>query len=86
MQKDGVYPKYLVFKHPDYIPDEVQCNSWLGNDWEALELVEDFIFPLKPSTDRHARVALAAYAASCQGENPQLTRDILDALAFEEKP
>jgi len=47
---------------------------------EQLEEVTDFVFVLKPSTDHHARVALAAYAWSCREDSPQLFSDLLDVL------
>lgn len=91
-EKIGVYPKYLVFKHPDYMPEMVECRAWPDREWShlnefhRLDQVEDFVFPLKPDTDHHARVALAAYAESCRQENPQLANDLYEALGISEKP
>lgn len=34
-------------------------------------------FVLKPETDKHARIALAAYAESARGENNALARDLI---------
>lgn len=87
IDKTGVYPKYLVFKHPDFIPDhshafsvkEPRMHGSMVHEIE-LEQVEDFVFVLKPSTDQHARVALAAYAESVRPENPELYRDLCNIL------
>lgn len=38
--------------------------------------VVDGCFVLRPDRDPHARVALQAYAESCQEENPALAADI----------
>lgn len=47
---------------------------------EQLEEVREFVFVLKPGTDQHARVALAAYAWSCRDDSPELFGDLLDIL------
>jgi hypothetical protein len=53
---------------------------------ETGEEITNFRFvliPGLPSNDRHARVALRAYADSCEPENPGLARELrerLDAL------
>ncbi len=77
LEHEGIYPKYLVFKHPDYIPEVISAWSE-GEDQgtQRLILVEDFVFVLKPNTDQHARVAIAAYAESVGIENPGLADDL----------
>ena len=83
----GIYPKYVVFKHPDFKPDKVEGKATLRAETQFgadfiyhLELIGDFIFTLRPSRDYHARVALAAYAESVRHWNPLLADDIDDAL------
>lgn len=39
-------------------------------------------FVLAPETDRHAKVALAAYAASCAADYPYLARDLYAKLGL----
>lgn len=92
----GIYPKYVVFKHPS----EWEMNKRPGIDpefvarglWPVpntniryekldMELVNDFVFVLKPISDKHARIALAAYAESVKEEKPQLSRDIYEVLS-----
>ena len=41
-------------------------------------------FILEYRKDPHARVALAAYADSCESENPALASDLRAALSIEE--
>lgn len=45
-----------------------------------------FVFVLRPDHDYHARVALAAYAASVRAYNPQLADDLDQALGLMEIP
>jgi hypothetical protein len=45
-----------------------------------------FVFVLRPDHDYHARVALAAYAASVVAYNPQLADDLNQALDLMEVP
>ena len=85
-EKDGLYEKYRVFKEPeeaeqhptmmtayfDYGPEDVRVGM--------AEEVMDFVFVLKPSTDHHARVALAAYCLSVADEKPQLAEDLWEIL------
>lgn len=68
---------------------KIRAEFFAGNDtekmhggeiWLPLEEVEGFAFVLKPETDHHARVALAAYMASCANEFPQLSDDLKDIL------
>lgn len=44
------------------------------------EEVSSFVFVLKPDTDHHARVALAAYAKSVAVEKPRLHSDLMEIL------
>ncbi len=77
IEHEGIYPKYLVFKHPDYIPEVI--SAWSEGESQGTQrliLVEDFVFVLKPNTDRHARVAMAAYAESIRSDNPGLSIDL----------
>lgn len=47
---------------------------------ELEEITDEFLFVLKPKTDPHAQVALAAYAWSVKREKPLLHVDLLDIL------
>lgn len=47
---------------------------------EISEITDEFLFVLKPETDPHARVALAAYAWSVREEKPLLHADLWDVL------
>lgn len=82
---DGIYPKYVVFKHPDFIPDNYYAVGWQTSEpgesmrHERLEHVEDFCFVLKIS-DPHARPALAAYAQSVRNERPRLSTELMELL------
>lgn len=78
----GIYPKYVVFKHP-----KVEVYKFGGAYSTApfetalpLEQVEDFVFVLKPLHDPAARVAMAAYAESIYEEKPQLAKDMWEVL------
>lgn len=78
---------YPPTEHPVPIDPPTWRRRYLGKDdsnfnlLEELEEVTDFIFPLKPDTDHHARVALAAYAASVSEEKPRLAKDLFRVLA-----
>ena len=52
----------------------------VGDDGEPQYLVTDPYFILRYTTDPHARVALAAYADSCEAEFPVLAADLRAAL------
>lgn len=91
--EDGLYYKYRVFKEPEEAESHpVMMTAYYRRDRELENLgenpdpigyakeVTDFIFPLKPDTDHHARVALAAYAISVSEEKPHLARDLFDVL------
>lgn len=78
----GIYPKYVVFKHP-----QVEVKQFGGayteeGNFQAypMEQVDDFCFVLKPIKDKHARVAMAAYAESVKEEKPQLAKDLYEIL------
>lgn len=89
-EEDGLYYKYRVFREPDNVPTHpvlmtayYKINYELGGKEDPIgyaEEVTDFIFPLKPDTDHHARVALAAYAASVAEEKPRLSKDLFEVL------
>ena len=72
---DGLVDKYRVFR----IAEEPSHDSP-----GAMEAVDAFTFVLKPNNDHHARVAIAAYAASCAIEKPQLSKDLYDLLSQDE--
>jgi len=83
--------KYRVFHAPKYTdghPADVRASysaqspHGLAIDGSLVE-VKDFTFVLKPGNDHHARVALAAYAASCAIEKPQLSTDLFVLLGDE---
>lgn len=61
----GLYAKYYVARLNDEVGKHEQC------DYFVLDLVHD----------RHSRMALIAYAASCADEFPALARDLLDRLS-----
>lgn len=77
----GIYPKYVVFKHPKEETTGYQgvYMSRAGIP-KHMDLVDDFCFVLKPIKDKHARIAMAAYAESIKDEKPQLARDIYEVL------
>lgn len=84
-RNQGLYPKYLVFKHPkldiaSISAEAVVLDGEVGGK-VPLDLVNDFTFILKPIKDKHARVALAAYAESCKEEYPHLSQDIYEVLS-----
>lgn len=91
MQQDdpGIYPKYVVFKHPKEPVEEFEAEGWRyftdrGGKMQAikidLELVEDFVFVLKPIKDRAARLALAVYAEAVRHEKPRLAEELKEIL------
>lgn len=78
----GIYPKYVVFKHPK---EEVKNFGGAYTTPDSvrgypMELVEDFVFVLKPLKDKAARVAMAAYAEAIYEEKPQLAKDLWEVL------
>lgn len=91
---NGLYPKYLVYRWPSvegepnvmatYMADDISLGpDGVGEVWLEMDQVDEFYFVLKPSTDQHARVALAAYAESVRPTDPRLAAD-LDAVLSEE--
>jgi hypothetical protein len=60
----GLYGKYHIIRLGDEIGKHAEC------DYFVLDLVHD----------KHARMALSAYAVSCADEFPFLSRDLLDRL------
>ena len=82
--EDGLYTKYRVFYEPDDTPSHpASIHAAYVNVDERVRLlkeVEGFIFPLKPDSDHHARIALAAYAISVREEKPALSEDLMDLL------
>lgn len=88
----GLTDKYRVFHAPKYTdgqPAEILA-TFVATSPHGLEItgrmteVESFVFVLKPNHDHHARVALAAYAASCARDKPQLAKDLKDLLDQDE--
>ena len=91
----GLYPKYIVYRWPsDALNDEPEINaSYLadfnvgpegpGEVWLALEEPKGFLFVLKPDSDHHVRVALAAYAESVRPEDLKLAEDLDMVLSQE---
>lgn len=83
---DGLYAKYRVFREPDNVlegdhpvgVDAVYRNEKGIEDF--MEEVKEFVFVLKPDSDPHAKVALAAYAQSVSREKPLLSLDLWEVL------
>lgn len=61
----GLYRKYVVYR------------VWPSGRWT---IVAEPCFVLKYTSDPHARVALAAYADSCEADYPLLAADLREAL------
>lgn len=71
---DGlVEDKYRVYK-----------ITAIDDNFEQVDPVDAFTFVLKPNNDHHARVAIAAYAASCAIDKPLLSADLYDLLSQDE--
>lgn len=87
-EEDGLYFKYRVFKEPDNVythPTALLASynsitEGAGQMAALAEEVRSFVFVLKPDTDHHARVALAAYAKSVAIEKPRLHNDLMEIL------
>lgn len=47
-----------------------------GNTYEEYQVSEPFLVLLDHATDPHARAAIAAYAESCQADDPQLASEL----------
>ncbi|KKM76511.1 hypothetical protein LCGC14_1379270, partial [marine sediment metagenome] len=86
LEEDGLYFKYRVFKEPDDVyshPTSMMAFYTIKGAEMITKLakeVSSFIFVLKPDTDHHARVALAAYAKSVAIEKPRLHNDLMEIL------
>lgn len=89
MPVDELYVKYRVFREPDHLTlkhdklDPVPMHaSFLTEEnkefevWDEAEEIDGLFFVLRPETDHHARVALAAYIQSCYEEFPKLSADL----------
>lgn len=87
------YVKYRVFREPDHntlkhdqldpVPMHAQFLIEEDNNfevWDEAEELDKFFFVLRPETDHHARVALAAYVQSCREEFPNLSADLDSVL------
>ena len=83
LEGKGIYPKYVVFKHPSFVPEQVIAHAYEEVMGIGMNLprVEEFVFVLKPGTDRHARVALAAYAQSVMVDKPLLGEELMQVIA-----
>ena len=91
----GLYPKYIVYRWPEqaaseepdiqasYLADFTVGPDGMGEVWLEMEQPSGFLFVLKPDTDQHARVALAAYTESVRPSDPQLAAD-LDLVLSQE--
>ena len=89
----GLYPKYIVYRWPKdpldiepeiraaYLADVQVGPEGPGEVWAELDQVKGFFFVLKPDSDHHARVALAAYAESVRMDDLQLAEDLDLVLA-----
>lgn len=69
----------------------VQTIKWI--EMFAIDGMRDqgahgtqFVFPLRPDKDFHARVALFAYAASVEPHNEPLAHDLFEALGLMDPP
>ncbi|AVO21677.1 sulfatase-modifying factor enzyme [Mycobacterium phage MooMoo] len=65
----GLYRKYELYR--------------VSEDGSSRYRVTDPSFVLRYTRDPHARVALAAYADSCEAEYPALAADLRKALSSE---
>ncbi len=91
----GLYPKYIVYRWPDdhwgdepqyradYLADVSVGPEGKGEVWFEMEQPGGFLFVLKPDSDQHARVALAAYAESVRPSDPSLASDLEMVLGEE---
>ncbi len=76
---DGLRPKFAVYKVSAREPmargtvDAFPSYERIGEDGE-------FVFVLRPESDRAAAVALAYYAEAAMSRSPQLTADITAKL------
>jgi hypothetical protein len=90
-EPDGLYEKYRVFKEPTSVlidevlghPVGMECtydNPAVAGGRLYAEELHQFFFVLKPDSDYHARVAIAAYAESVERDKPALAQDLRDVL------
>ncbi len=88
-ESKGLYPKYVVFKHPEYEAAAFEAYAVVGftdrggklaYNSRTIDQVEDFYFVLKPGSDRHARVAMAAYAQSVMEDDPLLGEELMQII------
>ncbi len=84
----GIYPKYVVFKHPDFVPELIEAVAYPErgdrDGFIAPQLImpiKEFVFVLKPRTDPHARVAIAAYAESVRYDKPILSSELRQIIS-----
>lgn len=88
--EDGLTDKYHVFRAPPSIEPGLKVRASYSGEYNgvsmtgALREIGSFTFVLKPNNDHHARVALAAYAASCSITKPQLARELREMLDQDE--
>ncbi len=87
--KDALYEKYRVFREPKNSPEHpaeivaywVNPNTEDGYEYPVLSEVREFVFVLKPDTDKHALLALKVYAELVAGDYPKLAEDLRIALS-----
>lgn len=88
--EDGLTDKYHVFRTPSSIDHGSQVRASYSGVMNGLAIsgplheIRSFTFVLKPGSDHHARVALAAYAESCSVTKPQLARELKEMLDQDE--
>lgn len=96
-ERDEFYWKYRVFHEPkneNFDADNIGHPAPIGEmsylayedpngiqSFQEFEEVEGNFFVLRPDSDHHARVALAAYAFSCRQELPHLSTDLMSMLS-----
>ena len=85
LETEGIYPKYVVFKHPDFVPDLIEAVAYPPYKGgftppETLFPIQEFVFVLKV-TDHHARVAMAAYAESVRYDKPVLSSELRQIIS-----
>ncbi len=83
LETEGIYPKYVVFKHPGFVPEQVIAHAYEQVMGIGMNLprVKEFVFVLKPGTDKHARVAIAAYAESVRYDKPVLSQELRQIIS-----
>ncbi len=87
-ERDDLHIKYRVFREPqdttDDHPVEMTATYEIDDGFNTAQAEEltRFVFVLVPESDYHARVAIAAYAASVERDRPALASDLMDVLAM----